>query len=135
MAIDTRDGRWHLLGLVEALKRLSATLVSIAEERLSHAVGLYRAELRRAASVLALSFAAALFAFASLAFIALTVMVAFWRTHPLAAAMSIAAVFVALALVAALLTRTRTASVSRYRTERCLGPRAAWPPGLVSPDR
>ena len=110
MAVESRDNRWRMLALLEALKRLSATLVSIAEEQLSRAVGLYRTEMRRVASVLALSLAAALFAFASLAFIALTVMVAFWPTHPVAAAASIAAAFAVLALVAALLVRGRTTS-------------------------
>jgi uncharacterized membrane protein YqjE len=58
--------------------------------------------------VLALSLAGALLGFAALAFLALTVMLAFWSTHPVAAAASIAAVFAVLSLAAGLLVRQWT---------------------------
>jgi len=52
----------------------------------------------------------ALLAFASLAFLALTVMVAFWSTDPVVASASIAVALAALAVVAAVLIRGPTAA-------------------------
>jgi uncharacterized membrane protein YqjE len=109
MPFDSSVGRRRVRGLLQALSRLSETLTAILEQRFSRAAGWYRMELRRVAFVFALALAAALLAFASLTFLALTVMVAFWPTHPVVASASIAIAFAALALVAAALVRDRTA--------------------------
>lgn len=108
MALDTSETRWHVLGLLDALRHLGTTLASVIEEQASHAVARYRMELRRVTSVLALSLVGALLAFASIVCMALAAMLAFWNTHPVAASASIAVAFALLALVAALLVRQRT---------------------------
>lgn len=109
MSFGASTSRRAVLGLLAAVRRLGTTLASVAEEQLSRAAECYRMELRRAASVIALSLAAALLAFASLVFLALTVLVAFWTTHPVAASASIAVVFAGLSFAAAMLLRGRTA--------------------------
>lgn len=93
-----------------ASRRLGWSLAAAAEEQVSRAAARYRLELRRVASVLALSLAAALLAFSALVFLALTVMVAFWSTHPVTASAAIAVAFAALALAAGVLVRRRTAA-------------------------
>jgi uncharacterized membrane protein YqjE len=117
MPFDSSVGRRRVRGLLQALSRLSETLTAILEQRFSRAAGWYRMELRRVAFVFALALAAALLAFASLTFLALTVMVAFWPTHPVVASASIAIAFAALALAAAALVRDRTSAAQSAQRE------------------
>jgi hypothetical protein len=108
MSIATSPGRRALLGLVAAIRRLGVTLASVTEERLSRVAERYRLELRRLVLVMALSLAAALLAVTALVFVAWAVMLAFWSTHPVAAAASIAAVLAAISIVAGLVVRQQT---------------------------
>jgi hypothetical protein len=108
MSMETSSSRRGLLGLAAAVRRLGVSLASVAEERLSRAAERYRLELRRVVLVMALSLAAALLGVAALAFLALTVMLAFWSTHPVAAAASIAIALAALSIAAGLIVRRRT---------------------------
>jgi hypothetical protein len=108
VSIATASSRRALLGLMAAVRRLGMTLASVTEERLSRAAERYRLELRRVALVMALSLAAALLGVTALAFVALAVMLAFWSTHPVAAAASIAVVLAAISIAAGLFVRQHT---------------------------
>jgi hypothetical protein len=108
VSIGAAEARYRMLGLLAALRRLTTTLASAVEASAARAVAAYRMELRRAAFVLALSLAAALLGFASFAFAALAVMIAFWPTHPVIASAVLAFLFAASAFVAVLLIRGRT---------------------------
>lgn len=107
-SVETSSSRRGLLGLAAAVRRLGGSLASVAEERLSRAAERYRLELRRVVLVMALSLVAALLGVTALVFVAMTVMLAFWSTHPVAAAASIAFVLAALSLVAGLVVRQQT---------------------------
>jgi hypothetical protein len=82
------------------LRGLGAAAGSIIENRLDLLIEFERREIARAARVLALSLAAALFVCAATGFAALAVMYAAGEAHRVAAAIGIAATFGVLALVA-----------------------------------
>jgi hypothetical protein len=108
VSIGTASSRRAVLGLAAAIRRLGMTLASVAEERLSRVAERYHLELRRLVLAMALSLAAALLGVTALVFVALAVMLAFWSTHPVAAAASIAVVLAAISIAAGLFVRQHT---------------------------
>jgi uncharacterized membrane protein YqjE len=118
MSFDTLEARNRLAGLFVALGRLSATLASVVEGRMARAMALYRLEVQRTASIVALTLAAAFLACAAVGFIALAVMIAFWPTHPVVASAAIAAVLAALAGLAVLRARGRSRDDGHVAGER-----------------
>lgn len=118
MSLNTMEARNRLAGLFAALGRLSATLASVVEGSLARTVALYRLEVQRTASILALTLAAAFLACAAVGFIALAVMIAFWPTHPVIASAAIAAVLAAFAGFAVLLARGRSRDDGHLAGER-----------------
>jgi predicted RND superfamily exporter protein len=95
-------------GLVEAVARLGSVLATGVESRVGRMRAAIRAEVRRAASALALAILAALLGFATLAFGAVAILIAAWDTHPVLAASLVALGFGMLAIVALLLMRSNT---------------------------
>lgn len=95
-------------GLVETLARLGNVMAAGVESRVGRMRAALRAEVRRAASALALALLAALLGFATLAFGAVAILIAAWDTHPVLAAALVALGFGMLALAALLLMRSNT---------------------------
>jgi hypothetical protein len=97
----------RLTGLLGALGRLTDELACVVEAQVSRTLEFYRSEVRRTASVFALSMAAAILGCASVAFVALSVMIAFWPKHPVIASAAIAAGLAVLSALAVTLARGR----------------------------
>lgn len=94
-------------GLFQSLGKLGGTLLAIVHTRLQLLTTELQEEVRHAAGVLLWSFIAAFAAMMALLLGALTVIFAFWDTHRLLAALSVIAVFCAVALGAALVLGKR----------------------------
>ncbi len=94
--------------LLHTLGRIGALIGAIVANRTAHLVAINRHEVRKAASVLALAMAAALFAVVATVFAAVAVLVALGEEHRVAGAALIAGCFALLAGIATLLARGRS---------------------------
>lgn len=90
-------------GLFESAKALLGTLVTIAHDRLELLSTELQEEIGRVAFLLLWGAVALFFAFLGIAFLGLLVVIAVWDDHRLLAASLIAALFLILALTAAVL--------------------------------
>jgi uncharacterized membrane protein YqjE len=92
-----------VLGLFQSLSNFAATLVAIAHTRLQLLTTELQEEVRQVGAILIWAFIAAFAALMGLFLGALAVIFAFWDTHRTAASLAMIAVFVAIALTAALI--------------------------------
>ncbi|NJO12611.1 MAG: phage holin family protein [Gammaproteobacteria bacterium] len=86
-------------GLFQSLTRMIGTLVAMAQTRLELLTTELQEEVERAAELLLWSFVALLAAGAGIMFIGATVIIAFWDTHRVLAAILVTATFILLALI------------------------------------
>jgi uncharacterized membrane protein YqjE len=83
-------------GLFHSLRTLAASLVALARTRLELVGTELQEELARVVLALVYSFAALFFAALGIAFVGIAIMVAFWDSHRLEAAVILALLFLAL---------------------------------------
>jgi len=100
-------------GLFDSLRSLIATLVSIAHTRVELFGTEIEEEVHRAVALVVGAMLVLALASVALLFIGLIVIAAFWDTHRVAAAASVAVSFVTLALVAYIVVREKTRRRSR----------------------
>jgi uncharacterized membrane protein YqjE len=106
---EAAEGR--LLGTV---RRMLATGVAVVHTRAELITTELQEEIQHAASILLWSFVALLFASLSVLMIAVTVLIAFWDTNRMLAAVLISASFVAIAVGTALYARARVRAKPRF---------------------
>ena len=94
--------------LLASIIRLGVMLGDLVESRLHAAASAVRKEVRRAVAAIAWGIVAAVAAIFAIEFAAVAVLIAAWDTHPVVAAVSIAAGFLLLALTAARAVRRCT---------------------------
>ncbi len=94
--------------LLASIVRLGAMLSDLVESRWHAAAAALRVEVRRAVAAVAWGIVAAVAAIFALEFAAAAILIAAWNTHPVVAAVSIAAGFLLLALAAAWAVRRCT---------------------------
>ena len=87
--------------LLASIERLVAMLGELVESRWHAAAAAVRKEVRRAVAAIAWGIVAAVAAVFAMEFAAAAILIAAWNTHPVVAAISIAAGFLLLALAAA----------------------------------
>ena len=87
--------------LLASIERLGAMLSDLVESRWHAAAAAVRMEVRRAVAAVAWGIVAAAAAVFAMEFAAAAILIAAWNTHPVVAAVSIAAGFLLLALAAA----------------------------------
>jgi uncharacterized membrane protein YqjE len=92
--------------LFAAARRMLATAVAVVHTRAELLTTELQEEVQRAASILLWSIVALFFASLTVLMIALTVLIVFWDTHRVLAAVLISAAFVAMAAGAALYARS-----------------------------
>jgi uncharacterized membrane protein YqjE len=95
------------LGLFASLRRMLATLIALAHTRLELVSVEVEEQIGHAAGVLLWSIAAIFFGSLAVLVLALTIVIAFWDDHRLLAAGLVTAAFALVAVVAALIVRTR----------------------------
>ena len=95
-------------GASALLRQLRASLRAGVVTRILRILRLYRAEVRRTSAAFALALTAGFLACAALSLAALTVLLAFWETHRVLAALGTSLGFALLAALAVLLLRNAT---------------------------
>jgi uncharacterized membrane protein YqjE len=100
--------------LFGAVRRMLATFVAVAHTRAELLTTELQQEIQHAASILLWSLVALLFASLSVLMIAITVLIVFWDTHRVLAAVLISASFVAFAAGTALYARARVRAKPRF---------------------
>jgi uncharacterized membrane protein YqjE len=105
-ATPTGDER-SASGLFRSLSNFAGTLVSIVHTRLELLTTELQEEVRLVGAILLWAFVAAFAAMLGLFLGALAVIFAFWDTHRIAASLGMVAVFIAIAVVAALILRQK----------------------------
>jgi uncharacterized membrane protein YqjE len=101
-------------GVLQAVKRMLATLVALVHTRLELFTTEIEEEIQRAASILLWGLVALFFGSLSVMFIAVTVLIIFWDDNRILAASLITATFLVLTVVFALLARARLHSKGRF---------------------
>ena len=101
---ETHD---HLSPLLALLSRVGSIVAAIIASRASDLIAFERGEVRRAAAIFALSFAAAILACAAAGFAAFSILIALGEEHRAAGAALIAGCFALLSGLAILLVRSR----------------------------
>jgi uncharacterized membrane protein YqjE len=101
-------------GLMDAAKRMLATLIALVHTRLELFTTEIEEEIQRAASILMWGLVALFFGSLSVMFIAVTVLIIFWDDNRVLAASLITATFLVLTVVFALLARTRLRAKGRF---------------------
>ena len=94
-------------GLLNSLRRASATLVEIVRTRIELVVTELEEQNLRATQIVALTFIALFFAALAIIFGTLAVVMVYWDRNPVAVLAGFAAFYLALAIVTALFWRTR----------------------------
>jgi uncharacterized membrane protein YqjE len=92
-----------VLGLFQSLSNLAGTVVAIAHTRLELLTTELQEEVRQVGAILVWAFIAAFAAMMGLFLGALAVIFVFWDTHRIGAALAMIALFVAIAIAAALI--------------------------------
>lgn len=108
-------------GLFRSLSKLLATLFAIAQTRLELLTTEVQEEIERATALLAWGSVALLSAGIGIFFVGITIILAFWDTHRLAAALAVTGVVVAICVVSLVILsrkiRGRTRLLHATRTE------------------
>lgn len=100
-------------GLLRSLRHLLATLVEFAQTRFELLTTEVQEEIQRAAALLIWGFIALLSAGIGIFFVGITIIVAFWDTHRLYAALAVTAGVLSIALIAVIMLSTRIRSRPR----------------------
>ena len=101
-------------GLFDSLRALIATLVAIAHTRVELFGTEVEEELRRVVARVVGTMAVLALSIVALAFSAFAIIAAYWDTHRVAAAASVAIGFIAAAIVSFLVVRVRTRRRGRF---------------------
>jgi uncharacterized membrane protein YqjE len=94
-------------GLFQSLSNFTGTLIAIAHTRLQLLTTELQEEVRQVGAILLWAFIAAFAAMMGLFLGALAVIFVFWDTHRIAASLAMIALFVAIAIAAALVLRSK----------------------------
>jgi len=94
-------------GLFQSLSNFAGTLIAIGHTRLQLLTTELQEEVRQVGAILLWAFVAAFTALLGLFLASLVVIFAFWETHRIAASLAMIAMFVALAIFAALVLRKK----------------------------
>ena len=98
-----QDPQQPVAGLFQSFSNFAGTLIAIAHTRLQLLTTELQEEVRQVGAILLWAFIAAFAAMLGLFLGALAVIFVFWDTHRIAASLAMIAMFVAIAVVAALL--------------------------------
>jgi uncharacterized membrane protein YqjE len=119
--LELNEERAPVRGLFRSISNLLATLIGIAQTRFELLTTELQEEIQRAAGLIVWGFIALLSAGVGLVFIGITVIVAYWDTNRVVAAMWVTGAFVALAAIAAIVlilrVRSRPRLMDATRTE------------------
>lgn len=119
--LEISEERAPVRGLFRSISNLLATLVGIAQTRFELLTTELQEEIQRAAGLIVWGFIALLSAGVGLVFIGITIIVAYWDTNRLLAAMWVTGAFVALAAIAVTVlvvrVRSRPRLMDATRTE------------------
>ena len=96
-----------MTGLFQSLSNFAGTLIAIGHTRLQLLTTELQEEVRQVGAILLWAFVAAFTALLGLFLASLVVIFAFWETHRIAASLAMIAMFVALAIFAALVLRKK----------------------------
>jgi uncharacterized membrane protein YqjE len=111
---DPGDDRPRRGGVLDAAKRMLATVIALVHTRLELFTTEIEEEIQRAASILLWGLVALFFGSLTVLFIAVTVLIIFWDTNRILAAGLITASFLVLTLVFGLLARARLRTKPRF---------------------
>jgi uncharacterized membrane protein YqjE len=111
---DAEGGRPRRPGVLDAAKRMLATLIALVHTRLELFTTEIEEEIQRAASILLWALVALFFGSLTVLFLAVTVLIIFWDTNRILAASLITASFLVLTLVFGLLARARLRAKPRF---------------------
>jgi uncharacterized membrane protein YqjE len=119
--LELNEERAPVRGLFRSISNLLATLIGIAQTRFELLTTELQEEIQRAAGLIVWGFIALLSAGVGLVFIGITIIVAYWDTDRVVAAMWVTGAFVALAAIAAIVlilrVRSRPRLMDATRTE------------------
>jgi uncharacterized membrane protein YqjE len=119
--LELNEERAPVRGLFRSISNLLATLIGIAQTRFELLATELREEIQRAAGLIVWGFIALLSAGVGLVFIGITIIVAYWDTNRVIAAMWVTGAFVALAAIAVIVlilrVRSRPRLMDATRTE------------------
>jgi uncharacterized membrane protein YqjE len=119
--LELNEERAPVRGLFRSISNLLATLIGIAQTRFELLTTELQEEIQRAAGLIVWGFIALLSAGVGLVFIGITIIVAYWDTNRVVAAMWVTGAFVALAAIAAIVlilrVRSRPRLMDATRTE------------------
>jgi uncharacterized membrane protein YqjE len=101
-------------GVLQALRRMLATLVALVHTRLELFTTEIEEEIQRAASILLWALVALFFGSLTVMFIAVTVLIIFWDDNRILAASLVTGTFLVLTVVFALLARARLRAKPRF---------------------
>src|SRR5882672_9750800 len=110
---DTSASSAPASGLFRSLSNLLATVIALAQTRFELLTTEVQEEIQRAATLLIWGSIALLAAGIGVFFVGITIIVAFWDTHRLAASIAVTAVVIGIAIVAVLMLRTQVRSRRR----------------------
>ncbi len=102
--------RQPVAGLFQSLSNFAGTLIAIAHTRLQLLTTELQEEVRQVGAILLWAFIAAFAAMMGLFLGALAVIFVFWDTHRIAASLAMIALFIAIAVVAALILANKLRS-------------------------
>jgi uncharacterized membrane protein YqjE len=119
--LELNEERAPVRGLFRSISNLLATLIGIAQTRFELLATELQEEIQRAAGLIVWGFIALLSAGVGLVFIGITIIVAYWDTNRVIAAMWVTGAFVALAAIAVMVlilrVRSRPRLMDATRTE------------------
>jgi uncharacterized membrane protein YqjE len=101
-------------GVLDAAKRMLATLIALVHTRLELFTTEIEEEIQRAASILLWALVALFFGSLTVLFVAVTVLIIFWDSNRILAAVLITVSFLVLTLVFGLLARARLRAKPRF---------------------
>jgi uncharacterized membrane protein YqjE len=101
-------------GLMDAAKRMLATLIALVHTRLELFTTEIEEEIQRAASILLWALVALFFGSLTVLMIAMTILIVFWDENRVLAASLITATFLLLTAIFAFLARTRLRAKARF---------------------
>jgi uncharacterized membrane protein YqjE len=101
-------------GLLDAAKRMLATLIALVHTRLELFTTEIEEEIQRAAGILMWALVALFFGSLTVLMIAFTVIIIFWDDHRILAAVLVTSSFLLATLIFGLLARTRLKAKSRF---------------------
>ena len=110
MAALPQEQQQPTTGLFQSLSNFAGTLIAIAHTRLELLTTELQEEVRQVGAILLWAFIAAFTALLGLFLVSLVVIFAFWETHRIAASLAMIAMFVGMAIFAALVLRRKLRS-------------------------